>query len=101
MILNSLLVSTLHRLCHHAIWERIEREDRPNSSQDESRTVKDCVLAHTFVSNVRMTKLGFIMFEEITFGPLENDYNFENVLEDEEPSSANFWQDWGKIVSVI
>lgn len=94
-------MSTLHRLCHHAIWERIEREDRPNSSPDESRTVKDCVLAHTFVSNVRMTKLGFIMFEEITFGPLENDYNFENVLEDEEPSSANFWQDWGKIVSVI
>jgi hypothetical protein len=48
-----------------------------------------------------MTKLGFIMFEEITFGPLESDYNFENVYEDEEPSSANFWQDWRKIVSVI
>jgi len=101
VILNSLLVSTLHRLCHHAIWERIEREDRPNSSPDESRTVKDCVLAHTFVSNVRMTKLGFIMFEEITFGPLESDYNFENIYEDEEPSSTNFWQDWRKIVSVI
>src|SRR6056300_393118 len=53
VILNSLLVSSLHRFAHHAIWERIEREDRPDASDDENRTVRECVLAHRFVSFLR------------------------------------------------
>jgi uncharacterized paraquat-inducible protein A len=102
VILNSLLVSTLHRLCHHALWERIEREDRPDASADESNSVRDCVLAHTFVSKLRKTKLGYIIFEEITFGPHgEFEIDFENVVEDEEPGSAGFWNEWQKMVSVI
>mmetsp|Transcript_34010 Transcript_34010/g.69337 ORF Transcript_34010/g.69337 Transcript_34010/m.69337 type:complete len:1431 (+) Transcript_34010:80-4372(+) len=102
VILNSLLVSTLHRLCHHAIWERIEREDRPDASADESNSVRDCVLAHTFVSNLRKAKLGYIIFEEVSFGPHgEFDINFESVVDDEEPGSSGFWDEWNKMVSVI
>jgi len=100
VILNSLLVSTLHRLCHHALWERIEREDRPDASADESNAVRECVLAHIFVSKLRETKLGYVIFEEISpHGEFEVD--FENVVEDEEPGSAGFWNEWHKMVSVI
>ena len=102
VILNSLLVSTLHRLCHHALWERIEREDRPDSSTEESNTVRDCVLAHTFVSNLRKRKLGYIIFEEISFGPHgEVEIDFENVVKDEDPGSVGFWNEWHNMVSVI
>jgi len=102
VILNSLLVSTFHRVCHHAIWERIEREDRPDASEDESNSVRDCVLAHTFVSNLRKAKLGYIIFEEVSFGPHgEFDIDFENVVLDEEPGSSGFWDEWNKMVSVI
>ena len=102
VILNSLLVSTLHRLCHHALWERIEREDRPDASADESSAVRDCVLAHTFVSNLRKTKIGYIIFEEISVGRHgEFEIDFDNVVEDEEPGSAGFWSEWQKMVSVI
>jgi len=99
---TSLITSTLHRLCHHAIWERIEREDRPDASEDESNSVRDCVLAHTFVSNLRKAKLGYIIFEEVSFGPHgEFDIDFENVVLDEEPGSSGFWDEWNKMVSVI
>ena len=102
VILNSLLVSTMHKLCHHAIWERIEREDRPDAPTDESNTLRDCLLAHTFVSKVRNTKIGYIIFEEISFGPHgEFDIDFENIVEDEEPGHTGFWNEWQKMVSVI
>jgi len=104
VILNSLLVSSLHRLAHHAIWERIEREDRPDATGDENKTVQECVLAHTFVSRLRKSpRLGAFMFEEISFGPhSEYEIDFENVTEDEGAhTSNNFWSEWSKIVSVI
>lgn len=66
VVLNSLLVSSLHRFAHHAIWERIEREDRPDATEDENKTVRECVLAHTFVSRLRARpRLGAFMFEEV------------------------------------
>jgi hypothetical protein len=99
VMLNSLLVSTLHRLSRHAIWERFEREDLPNASDDESKTAKDCVLAHTLVTTLRMTRLGYFIFEEISFGPYGDYDDFENVAEDEYLGA--FWNEWRKIVSVI
>ncbi|KAL3790089.1 hypothetical protein HJC23_013600 [Cyclotella cryptica] len=102
--LNSLLVSTLHRFAHHAMWERIEREDRPGACEDEAKTVRECCLAHTFVSKLRKTpRFGTFMFDDVSFGPhseYEIDFN-EIVAENEEPDSANFWSEWRKIVSVI
>ncbi len=105
VILNSLLVSSVHRLAHHAIWERIEREDRPDSSEQENKTVKECVLAHIFVSRLRKRpRLGAFLFEEVSFGPhSEYDIDFENVTENEDPttSSSTYWSEWRKVVSVI
>jgi len=105
VILNSLLVSSLHRFAHHAIWERIEREDRPDATENENKMVGECVRAHTFVSRLRKRRLGAFMFEDVSFGPhSEYDFeDFENVAESEEPShtSNNFWSEWTKIVSVI
>jgi len=104
VILNSLLVSMLHRFAHHSIAERIEREDRPDATEDENKTVRDCVLAHTFVTRLRKRpRLGKFMFEEVSFGPDgEYEIDFENVVENEEPhTSNNFWSEWTKIVSVI
>ena len=97
VILNSLLVSSLHRFAHHAIWERIEREDRPDATSDENKTVQECVLAHTFVSRLRKRpRLGAFMFEEVSFGPhSEYEIDFENVTEDEGAhTSNNFWSEW-------
>ena len=107
VILNSLLVSSLHRFAHHGIWERIEREDRPDATDDENRTVRECVLAHTFVSQLRKRpRLGAFMFEDVSFGP-HSEYEaddldgslFENL--EEQHASSNFWSEWSKIVSVI
>ncbi|KAL7484832.1 hypothetical protein ACHAW6_010713 [Cyclotella cf. meneghiniana] len=104
VMLNSLLISTLHRFAHHAMWERIEREDRPGASEDETTTLRECCLAHTFVSKLRKTRrLGTFMFDDVSFGPqsdYEIDFN-EIVAESEEPDSLNFWSEWRKIVSVI
>jgi len=104
VILNSLLVSMLHRFAYHSIAERIEREDRPDATEDENKTVQDFVLAHTFVTRLRKRpRLGKFMFEEVSFGPDgEYEIDFENVVENEEPhTSNNFWSEWTKIVSVI
>ena len=105
VVLNSLLVSSLHRFAHHALWERIEREDRPDATDDENRMVRECVLAHTFVSRLRKRpRLGTFMFEEVSFGPHgEYEIDFENVAETEEAghTSNNFWSEWSKVVSVI
>jgi uncharacterized paraquat-inducible protein A len=104
VMLNSLLISTMHRLAHHAMWERIEREDRPDASEDETKTVRECVMAHTFVSRLRKTRrLGNFIFDEVSFGPhSEYEVNFEDILENEEPDDAeNFWSEWRKVVSVI
>ena len=106
VLLNSLMISSLHRFAHHAIWERYEREDRPDSTEDENATLRDCVLAHTFVSKLRKRpRLGAFMFEDVSFGP-HGEYSyedeFENVAENEEAhTSNNFWSEWTKIVSVI
>ena len=102
VMLNSLLISTLHRFAHHAMWERIEREDRPEASEDESKNVKQCVLAHTFLSKLRKSRLGAFMFEDVSFGPhSEYEIDFENAVENEDPSSINFWSEWRNIVSMI
>ena len=104
VFLNSLLVSSLHRFAHHALWERVEREDRPNASEDENKIVRECVRDHTFVSRLRaQPRLGNFMFEEVSFGPhSEYEIDFENVAEDEEPHTSNsYWAEWSKIVSVI
>ena len=103
VILNSLLVSTLHRLAHHAIWERIEREDRPDATQEENDSVRDCVFAHIFVHKLRQRRrLGRFMFEDVSFGPqMEYEIDFENVADEEPHTSNNFWSEWKKIVSVI
>jgi hypothetical protein len=104
VMLNSLLISTMHRLAHHAMWERIEREDRPDASEDETKTVRECVMAHTFVSRLRKTRrLGNFIFDDVSFGPhSEYEVNFEDILENEEPDDAeNFWSEWRKVVSVI
>jgi len=104
VVLNSLLVSMLHRFAHHSMTERIEREDRPDATEDENKNVRDCVLAHTFVSSLRKRpRLGAFMFEDVSFGPNgEYEIDFENVAENEEPhTSNNFWSEWTKIVSVI
>lgn len=102
VLLNSFLISILHRLAHHAIWERVEREDRPNTNEDESKNVRECVLSHTFVSRLRKSRVGNVLFEEISFGPhSEYEIDFENVAENDENNSANFWSEWRKIVSVI
>lgn len=103
VMLNSLLISTLHRFAHHAMWERIEREDRPDASEDENKTVRECALAHTFISKLRKKqRLASFMFENVSFGP--NSYeDFEDVLENEEPAgdAENFWSEWRKVMSVI
>ena len=94
----------MHRFAHHALWERIEREDRPDATDDENKMVRESVLAHTFVSRLRRRpRLGAFMFEEVSFGPhSEYEIDFENVAETEEPhTSNNFWLEWTKIVSVI
>ena len=104
VILNSFLVSSLHRLAHHALWERIEREDRPDATEVENKTVRECVLAHTFVSRLRKRpRLGRFMFEDVSFGPnSEYDLEFEDVVENEVLHTSNdFWSEWRKIVSVI
>ena len=107
VISNSLLVSMLHRFAHHSIAERIEREDRPDATDEENKAVQDCVLAHTFVSSLRSRpRLGAFMFEEVSFGPHgEYSIDFENVAEQEdevqEHTSNNFWSEWRKIVSVV
>jgi uncharacterized paraquat-inducible protein A len=102
VMLNSILISTLHRFAHHALWERIEREDRPDATEDETKTVRECCLAHTFVSKLRkMRRVGNFMFDVVSFGPhSEYEIDFENVAENEEPEE-NFWSEWRKIVSVI
>jgi len=108
VVLNSLLVSSLHRFAHHAIWERIEREDRPDATDDENRTVQECVLAHRFVSILRKRpRLGKFIFEEVSFGVGYSEYEIDfNAVEDEDDNdephtSNNFWNEWSKIVSVI
>jgi hypothetical protein len=103
VMLNSLLISTLHRFAHHAMWERIEREDRPDATEDETKTVRECASAHTFVSKLRQTqRIGTFMFDNVSFGPhSEYEVNFEDVLENEEPDAENFWTEWRKVVSVI
>ena len=103
-LLNSLIISTLHRLAHHAIWERVEREDRPDASEDETRIVKESVRAHGFVSWLHSKpRLGNWMFEEISFGPHSDyDEDFENVVDHEDDQNpTTFWNEWSKIVSVI
>jgi len=104
VLLNSLIISTLHRLAHHAVWERVEREDRPDASEDETRVVKESVRAHGFVSWLHSKpRLGGWMFEEISFGP-HSDYDddFENVVDHEDDQNpTTFWNEWSKIVSVI
>jgi len=107
VILNSLLVSMLHRFAHHSLAERIEREDRPDATDNENKIVQDCVLAHTFVSSLRSRpRLGAFAFEEVSFGPHgEYSIDFENLSEQEEEAqehtSNNFWSEWRKIVSVV
>jgi uncharacterized paraquat-inducible protein A len=101
VILNSLLTSTLHRFAHHAMWERIEREDRPDATEDETRIVRENVLSHTFISRIRKSRLNAFILDEVSFGPVHEYEDFENVVESEEPDSAHFWQEWRKIVSVI
>ncbi|KAL7543818.1 hypothetical protein ACHAXR_013117 [Thalassiosira sp. AJA248-18] len=103
VVLNSMLVSGLHRFAHHAIWERIEREDRPDATEDENKTVRLSVLSHTFISKLRRRpRLAAFMFEEVSFGPQYEEIDFENVTENEElHTSNNFWSEWTKIVSVI
>lgn len=104
VILNSFLVSSLHRFAHHALWERVEREDRPDATELENKTVRECVLAHTFISQLRKRpRLGRFMFEEVSFGPnSEYDLEFEDVIENEDPHVSNdFWSEWRTIVSVI
>lgn len=105
VLLNSLLVSIIHRFAHHSIAERIEREDRPDATEDENRNVRDCVLAHTFVSSLRRRpRLATFIFEDVSFGPsYDDEINFENVIENEQEghTSNNFWSEWTKIVSVI
>ena len=85
VVLNSLLVSSLHRFAHHAIWERIEREDRPDATDDENRTVRECVLAHRFVFVLRKRpRLGKFIFEEVSFGVGYSEYEIDfNAIEDE------------------
>ena len=103
VMLNSLLISTLHRFAHHAMWERIEREDRPDTSEDETAIIRECASAHTFVTKLRKTRrLGKFIFDDVSFGPhSEYEVNFEDVLENEEPDAENFWSEWRKVVSVI
>eukprot|EP00970_Alexandrium_tamarense_P008366 scaffold1593_cov193-Alexandrium_tamarense.AAC.67 len=101
VILNSLLTSTLHRFAHHAMWERIEREDRPDATEDETRIVRENVLSHTFISRIRKSRLNAFILDEVSFGPVHEYEDFENVVESEGPDSAHFWQEWRKIVSVI
>ena len=111
VLLNSMVVSMLHRLAHHAMWERIEREDRPNSSEEETRVVRESVRSHVFVSRLRRWRfLGSFMFEDISFGPTtrhndvgseEEEVEFEHMVENHESESENFWTEWRKIVSVI
>jgi len=107
VILNSLLVLMLHRFAHHSIAERIEREDRPDATDNENKTVQECVLAHTFVSSLHSRpRLGAFIFEEVSFGPHgEYSIDFENVAEAEQEEEAhtsnNFWSEWRKIVSVV
>ena len=106
VILNSFLISSLHRFAHHALWERVEREDRPDATELENKTVRECVHAHTFLSRLRKRpRIGRFMFEEVSFGPnSEYSLEFEDVVEsnDEEPHTLNdFWSEWRKIVSVI
>ena len=105
VVLNSFLVSSVHRFAHHAIWERIEREDRPHATEQENKTVRECVLAHTFISRLRKRpRLGAFLFEEVTFGPnSEYAIDFENVTEHDDPttSSNTYWSEWRKVVSVI
>ena len=108
VVLNSMIVSILHRFAHLALWERIEREDRPDATEDENRVVRESVIAHKFVSNLRKRpRLGAFVFEEMSFGPAyEEQIDFENVVENEieedaHATSNNFWSEWTKIVSVI
>ena len=103
VMLNSILISILHRLAHHAMWERIEREDRPDAPEDEMKTVHECAKGHTFLSKLRKTRrIGNFIFDDVSFGPSsECELNFENVLANQEHDAQNFWSEWRKIVSVI
>ena len=81
-------------------------EDRPDATELENKTVRECVHAHTFLSRLRKRPwIGKFMFEEVSFGPnSEYSFEFEDVVEsnDEEPHTLNdFWSEWRKIVSVI